>query len=224
METRESQKPGKLIPRLTAVLIFTIGAYIIVADLFELWRIFRIDDGFSIFIFLFTIVTFALGIYLIRLGIRVWSKITANIVRQISIITAINIDIFAFSFIPESFNASDHMIASATSMATAGVAYLVICKFLLKLFKVERTHISKGLKSFFNIYLIILSLDIIVLPMSFYETFIEEKKAIPGSIEPLVIFPFSIIVAIIFYKACMRYIDKNSEPIPDKEITPEIAQ
>jgi hypothetical protein len=220
MDTIEEPKPGKLLPRLTAALLFVLGAYIIVGVLQALWNMLK-EDSFSFFILFFIAIAFAVGIYLIRLSFNVWSKITANLIRQISIVAAISIDIFALSSIPESFRASDPMIINAITMAIAGISYLIICRFLFKLYKTQRTPVSKGLASFFNLYLTIISLNIFILPTIYYKRLMEGKK---DSSYELLIFPLSIIAAIIFYKVCTRYMKKNTEPLPDKEITPQLSQ
>jgi len=220
MDTIEEPKPGKLLPRLTATLLFVIGAYTIVAVLQALWNMLK-DGSFSFFIMFFVATSFVFSIYLFRLAIQIWSKINANIVRQISIVAAISIDIFAFSFIPESFRASDTMIFNAISQVIAGISYLIICRFLFKLYKTQRTPVSKGLASFFNLYLTIISLNIFILPTIYYKKLMESKK---DSSYELLIFPLSIIAAIIFYKVCTRYMKKNIESIPDKKITPQLSQ
>ncbi|MCF7956114.1 MAG: hypothetical protein K9M75_09955 [Phycisphaerae bacterium] len=226
MDTIEAPKPGKLLPRLTAALLFVIGAYIILADLQALWNMLIEDDSFSFFIMFFIATSFVFGIYLFRLGIQTWSKINANIVRQISIVAAINIWIYASSFIPESFHSSDKIgLTHTITMSAAGILYLIICRFLFKLFKTQRTPVSKGLTSFFSLYLFSMSLSIITLPSFFYMTLMEEKKGHGhDTIGSLIIFPLSIIVAVLFYKWCMRYMQKNGKPKPSKEITPQLSQ
>ena len=137
-----------LLPKIIAAFFVLSGISIIPADLLATWRMLTGEDDFSFFIVLFIIITIIFAIYLIRLGIEVWSTITANILRQISIIFTLLVCVWVHSYIPESVIRSETQLYHAISMASAGLLYLIINRLLFKLFKTQRTEISSGLKSF----------------------------------------------------------------------------
>ena len=209
MDTIEAPKPSKLLPRLTAALIFIFGIYITVSMSKGIWKAFNEGQAFTIALAVAVILTSAFLVYLFLLGIKVWANISTNHIRQISLIAAFFISAATISLLePVDLDRIFAQYTISISWIIAGVSYFIICGLLLKLLKTPKTPIPGALEAVFRFYFILNALGIFNIITQTYMTF-SDKKEEPYSLGIFLVFPIAIAIAMIFYKTCMRLTLKN---------------
>jgi len=215
MESTEFSKPSNIWCKLIAALILILGVFILATAFIWIWETISSDDEFSMFSF----IMIAFGVYCTRLGINTWSTLSASFIRQISIVAAFFFTCMALSFRPVSF-LTPKLIGLDLSLlyVLLGVSYFSICSLLFKLTKTPKTPMSTSLESVIRLYFLVLSLDLLCICPIATDSW---EKEYPYSF--LFIIPVSIIIAIIFYKTCIRIALKEKPQAASDELPESIS-